>query len=191
MRLLSLIIAGIILALGCARVKVEGSKEPIKIDISMRLDIYQHVQKDIDEIESIVSGAKQESNPKNNQSRFRFIQNAYAQEGLTPEVEQAALRRKDRRGELSDWQAKGVAGENKSGLVEIRNQLEASQALNELVKAENDDRLIIYSLLAQKNNTTLEEIKKIYAQRLQNDAPTGTPVEVLNASAGAYEWKIK
>lgn len=191
MRLFSLIIAGIILALGCARVKVEGSKEPIKIDISMRLDIYQHVQKDIDEIESIVSGAKQESNPKNNQSRFRFIQNAYAQEGLTPEVEQAALRRKDRRGELSDWQAKGVAGENKSGLVEIRNQLEASQALNELVKAENDDRLIIYSLLAQKNNTTLEEIKKIYAQRLQNDAPTGTPVEVLNASAGAYEWKIK
>lgn len=191
MRLLSLIIAGIILALGCARVKVEGSKEPIKIDISMRLDIYQHVQKDIDEIESIVSGAKQESNPKNNQSRFRFIQNAYAQEGLTPEVEQAALRRKDRRGELSDWQAKGVAGENKFGLVEIRNQPEASQALNELVKAENDDRLIIYSLLAQKNNTTLEEIKKIYAQRLQNDAPIGTPVEVLNASTGAYEWKIK
>lgn len=191
MRLLTLIVAGIILALGCARVKVEGSKEPIKIDISMRLDIYQHVQKDIDEIENIVSGSKQESRPKNNQSRFRFVQNAYAQEGLSPEVEQAALRRKDRRGELSDWQAKGAVGENNSGLVEIRNQAEASQALNELVKAENDDRLIIYSHLAKKNNAALTEIQKIYAQRLQDDAPIGAPIEVLSASSGAYEWKIK
>lgn len=191
MRILTLIVAGIILSLGCARVKVEGSKEPIKIDISMRLDIYQHVQKDIDEIESIVSGSKQEGKTKNNQSRFSFVQNAYAQEGLSQEVEQAALRRKDRRGELSDWQAKGAVGENRSGLVEIRNQAEAGQALNELVKAENDDRLIIYSHLAKKNNTALAEIQKIYAQRLQDDAPIGAPIEVLSASSGTYEWKVK
>ncbi|MDP2911312.1 MAG: hypothetical protein Q8N76_03140, partial [Candidatus Omnitrophota bacterium] len=42
--------------LGCARVRVEAPKDPIKLDISMRLDIYQHVAKDIDAIEGIVSG---------------------------------------------------------------------------------------------------------------------------------------
>lgn len=191
MRLWILAIAGIIFSLGCARLKVEGSKEPIKIDISMRLDIYQHVQNDIDEIESIVSGDKKESKPKNNQSRFGFVRNVYAQEGLSPEVEQAALRRKDRRSELTGWQEKGIAGENKSGLAEVRKPAEASPALNELVKAENDDRMIIYSYLARKNNTALPEIQKIYAQRLQDDAPKGTPIEVLSASSQTFEWKIK
>src|SRR3989338_2999357 len=96
------LLAGLILIFGCARVRVEVPKEPVKIDISMRLDIYQHVQKDIDDIESIVSGSKEKHKPKDNHSlRNFFIGSAYAQEGLSPEVEEAALRRKDRREELS------------------------------------------------------------------------------------------
>ncbi len=51
-----IVLVMVIFALGCARVRVETPKEGIKVDISMRLDIYQHVSKDIDDIESMVSG---------------------------------------------------------------------------------------------------------------------------------------
>lgn len=185
-----ILIAGVILSLSCARVRVEVPKEPIKVDISMRLDIYQHVQKDIDDIENIVSGSKEKPKAGNNSSLNYFVVTAYAQEGLAPEVEDAALRRKDRRTELISWEGKGVVGENMSGLVEIRKPEGATDALEQLVKSENSDRLIIYQAVAEKNGTSVEEVQKLYAKRLQEDAPSGTPIESLNA-AGDYEWKIK
>jgi len=187
-----LLVIALAFSLGCARVRVEAPKEPIKVDISMRLDIYQHVQKDIDSIEDIVSGSPKEAKPSGKQSLLDyFVGAAFAQEGLSPEVEQAALRRKDRLAELVSWQEKGVIGENKSGLLEIRKREAANASLDELVNAENKDRMVIYKALAQKNQASIEEIQKPYAERLQGKAPSGTPIEVFNASAGAYEWKIK
>jgi uncharacterized protein YdbL (DUF1318 family) len=187
-----LIIIFILFSLGCARIRVEAPKEPIKVDISMRLDIYQHIQKDIDAIEDIVSGSPKESQPSDKQSLLDyFIVPTYAQEVLSPEVEQAALRRKNRLAELSSWLQKGVVGENKSGLLEIKNTVTSDDYLKQLVKAENNDRMIIYESLAKKNNTSAEEIQKLYAQKLQEKALLGTPIEVFNASSGTYEWKIK
>ena len=187
-----LIILFILFSLGCARIRVEAPKEPIKVDISMRLDIYQHIQKDIDAIEDIVSGSPKEAKPSEKQSLLDYcIVPTYAQEVLSPEVEQAALRRKDRLAELSSWQQKGVVGENKSGLLEIKNALTSDDYLKGLVKAENNDRMIIYRYISQKNNTSLEEVQKMYANRLQKDAPSGTPIEALNESSGTFEWKVK
>ena len=192
MKAIWLMILATVVILGCARVRVEAPKEPIKVDITMRLDVYQHVQKDIDAIEGIVSGSQKSTLPSDKQSLLeRFILNAYAQEGLAPEIQEAALRRKGRLSELVSWQEKGVIGENKSGLLEIRNASASNASLEEIVKAENKDRMIIYNALAEKNNTTVEEIQKIYAARLQEAAPGGTPIEVLNQSTGAYEWKAK
>lgn len=53
------IIVALVLILGCARVSVQAPKDPIKVDISMRLDIYQHIKNDIDDIESIVTGSSE------------------------------------------------------------------------------------------------------------------------------------
>ena len=50
MKKIFLACCAVVIGLGCARVRVEAPKEAIKVDISMRLDVYQHVQKDIDEI---------------------------------------------------------------------------------------------------------------------------------------------
>jgi len=180
--------------LGCARVRVEAPKEPIKVDISMRLDIYQHIEKDIDAIESIVSGSKekQKTEAKDNQSLLGgFILNAYAQEGLSPEVERSALKRKDRLSELSSWEEKGVVGENRLGLVEIRNSGAAGPSVGQLVNSENSDRMTIYQEVAKKNGTSVEEVQKLYAKKLQANAPSGTPIEALNESTGQYEWKTK
>ncbi len=190
--ILILIVAAAI-SFGCARVNVGGSKEPIKVDIAMRLDIYQHVQKDIDSIENIVAGDKTQPAKKAGNHSFLncLLSSAYAQEGLSPDVEQAALRRKDRRDILSSWEAKAVVGENKAGLVEIRNAGLVDSSVDGLVKAENADRMLIYRSLAQKYGETLEQIQKVYAEKLADQAPSGTPIEALNNSTGSSEWKVK
>ncbi len=184
--------AAVLLTLGCARLRVEGPKEPIKVDVSMRLDIYQHVAKDINDIESIVTGAKENIKKDGGSSLLRFgLSDAYAQEGLPPEVERAALDRRNRRAQLVALEAQGAVGENKSGLVEIRIPAAADGAVQALVSAENSDRMVIYQAVAKKNATSVEEVQKLYIKRLQEDAPQGTPIEVLNEVSGAYEWKAK
>lgn len=176
---------------GCAKVRIEAPKEPIKVDISMRLDVYQHVVKDIDAIENIVSGNQSETKPISGQSMLRYVvEEAYAQD-LSPDIEAAALRRKDRRAELVSWQARGVIGENRSGLVDIRDTSAADANAKKLVQEENNDRMIIYQGLARKNGTSVESIKELYAKKLQETASSGTPIEVLDGGTGNYEWKVR
>lgn len=177
---------------GCARIRVEAPKEPIKLDISMRLDIYQHVAKDIDAIEDIVSGnGSKPAKGKQGSMLDLFVKDAYAQESLSPEVEQAAYNRRDRKPELVSWEAKGVIGENKLGLVEARDSGRVDSPINSLINAENTDRMVIYKAISSKNGISVEEVQKIYAKKLQDSANSGTPVEALNEATGQYEWKIK
>lgn len=182
-----------IVALGCARVrvKVEAPNEPIKVDISMRLDIYQHVVKDINNIEDIVSGSKDKLKQNSGSFLNNFVTNAYAQDGLSPEIEGAVSRRKERHPGLLALQAKGIIGENKLGLVEIYSPQESTPELENLIKAENSDRMIIYREIAKKNNIPLEDVQKPYAKRLQQDAPVGTAIEILDEETKEYVWQIK
>jgi uncharacterized protein YdbL (DUF1318 family) len=193
MKRLIFVLGAVIFALGCARVSVQGSKEPIKLDISMRLDIYQHVEKDIDAIEGIVSGDKDNKKLTDKQSFLSsFINNAYAEEGeFNPEVREAALRRRARVDELHALEEKGIIGENKMGLVEVRDSSQATDSARQLIEAENSDRMIIFKSMAAKNNISIEEVQKLYARRLYHRLPTGTPVEVLNEASGVYEWSKK
>ncbi len=171
--------------IGCAQVQVKAPKDPIKVDITMRLDVYQHVKQDIDDIENIVSGKPAQGPGDEMHLNFLFT-NAYAEEGLPQDVEQAAVRRRDRKNELSSWESRGAIGENAMGLVEARS----SQAPAGLISAENSDRMLIYRELSKKNGAALENVQKMYAQRLQADAPSGTPMEVLDQS-GKTSWKTK
>ncbi|MDD5730569.1 MAG: DUF1318 domain-containing protein, partial [Candidatus Omnitrophica bacterium] len=119
-----------------------------------------------------------------------FVTNAYAQEDLSPEVKNAALNRKNRRSELASWESKGVIGENSLGLVEIRSSDKGGSEAAALVQAENNDRMVIYQAVAKKNGTSVDEVQKLYAKRLQADAPAGTPIEAANGS-GNSGWKTK
>lgn len=192
MKILILLLTSVIVAAGCARVLVQAPKEPIRVDISMRLDIYQHIEKDIDEIENIVSGSSEKPQSKASPNILNFfVKEAYADEGLSPQVEQAALRRRDRRSQLFSWEEKGVVGENKVGLAEVRILDQVNDATQKLIEAENSDRMLIYQAVAVKNGTSVEEVQKLYAKRLHADSPSGTPIEVFNEANGSYEWKIK
>ena len=165
-------------------------KDPIKVDISMRLDVYQHVAQDIDDIENIVSGEEQEPQSKATPDIFNiFVTEAYAEEELSPDAQVAALARKDRRESLQDLQRQGFVGENRSGLVEIRKKEGAPATISAVVGSENKDRMIIYLWIAKKNGISVPEVEKLYAERLQADAPSGTPIEVKQANG--FKWQIK
>jgi uncharacterized protein YdbL (DUF1318 family) len=187
------VLAVIISTAACARVRVEAPKDPIKVDISMRLDIYQHVQKDIDAIEDMVSGASAGGTQRGEQSSLKLgVRSAFAAEGdLSKEVEDAALRRKTRRPSLQPWLESGAAGENRSGLLEKMRPQDAGSPLTELIRQENYDRMVIYESVARKNGTTVEEVQKLYAKRLQSDAPAGTRIEVFNEAKNVFSWEIK
>ena len=173
---------GVLAILGCARVSMVAPKEAIKLDVSMRLDVYQHVAKDIDSIEDQVSGSGKKTASKNHQSFLgSFMTNAYADDTLGSDVQAAVNSRKDRRSDLVALEAKGQVGENALGLAEVRS-VSAGQ---NLVQAENNDRMVIYKAVAEKNGTSLSDVQKLYAKRLGADAPSGTPVE------GDSGWSIK
>lgn len=178
-----LFVAAVAVITGCAKVQVVAPKEPIKVDIAMRLDVYQHVAKDIDAIEDLVTGGK----APGQQSLLRgFVGVAYAEEGLSPEIEKAAMRRKARYGVLNAAESKGQIGETNTGYVELRPAGKGDSGLKDIVSAENSDRAVIYSSIAKKNGATVAEVQKMYAKKLQSGAPTGTPIE-----SEPGEWRVK
>ncbi len=181
----------VMLGLGCARVRVEGSTEPIRVDVSMRLDIYQHIEKDIDQIENMVSGSSDGVSAVDQKSLWDFLMtDAYADDGLGPDVEAAVSSRRQRRSELIALEGQGVIGENKLGLVEIRSQYQAGPDIEKLVWAENQDRMTIYRSIAHKNGSSIEDVQRLYAKRLQADAPVGTPIEAFGETGGSV-WRKK
>ena len=180
-RKLVIIFAVLFIAIGCAKLQVVAPKDPIKVDIAMRLDVYQHVEKDIDLIESIVNGNKLGGKPSSMLNCF--VGTAYAEDALPAEVEGAALRRNARYQDLVAAESSGRIGENKSGFVELRT---GDASLNSLVSAENSDRQIIYNSIAGKNGASMADVQALYAKKLQSGAPAGTPVE--SADGG---WKTK
>lgn len=183
-RAIFVLIPILFLAISCASVQVKAPKEPIKIDISMRLDVYQHVQQDIDAIEDIVTGSDKEEKPIGGQSLLDYVTaTAYAQ-GIDSALEEAALRRKARYSEIVSLERQGMLGESSSGTLVIRKRSSAS--VSKLVDEENSDRMLIYRGIAEKNRTSVKDVQKIYATRLQNDAPPGTPIEI-----GYGNWQIK
>jgi uncharacterized protein YdbL (DUF1318 family) len=179
------------LSLGCARVRVEAPKDPIKLDITMRLDVYQHVQNDINAIEDIVSGGAPKQPAAGMQQGFLsvLVSEAYAQDAVSQATQEAALRRRDRLEEVKALLKTGIVGENRSGFLSIRHEENVS-ALLTIVDAENNDRMTIYKEVAAKNGTSVEAVQKLYAGRLQNDAPAGTPIETEDG-AGVFSWKVK
>ncbi|OGW85362.1 MAG: hypothetical protein A2987_04505 [Omnitrophica bacterium RIFCSPLOWO2_01_FULL_45_10] len=183
MKKIIFILAAIFAAIGCGRVQVVAPKEPIKVDVAMRLDVYQHVVKDIDAVEDVVSG-KKSAMP---QSRIpSFLGVAYAEEGLSPEAEEAVMGRKSRYQGLISAESSGRIGETRLGFVEVRGAGEGDQSLKDLVAEENSDRMIIYKSITAKNNAALFEVQKVYAEKLQSGAPSGTPIE-----SASGEWRTK
>ncbi|MFH0941180.1 MAG: DUF1318 domain-containing protein [Candidatus Omnitrophota bacterium] len=174
--------------LGCARVTVD-SKQPIKVDVTMRLDIYQHVAKDVTAIEDMISA------PIAGQGKTSFlffgVDEAYAQEesDFPSDVMAAIELRKTRRNNLVIWEEKGAIGEGADGFVVVRDISIAEHAYPSyaehvltIVEEENRDRKIIYEYVSNKNGAAQDETGRLFAKRIQADAPQGTPIEAPDGS---------
>ena len=172
--------------LGCARVTVDA-KQPIKLDVTMRLDIYQHVAKDVTAIEDMISApntAGAASGTQGKTSLLSFgVKEAYAQEesDYPSDVKAAIERRKERRPALTSFEAKGAIGENARGLVEVKNA-SAGSDVSSIAQEENSDRNIIYNYVSSKNGAAQDETGKLFAKRIQADVPQGTPIEAPDGS---------
>lgn len=160
---------------GCASVEVKAPKEPIKMDIAMRLDVYQHVVKDADSIEDIVEGRSsgQAATMVSSVAGF-WVKEAYAEDGLGSEATEAAYRRRDRRAELTSLEISGALGEGNDGLVALR---QGGGSAPSVLSAENADRLVIYRAIARKNGSSVQDVQKIYAERIRAGLPAGAHVQ--------------
>ncbi|MDX9702134.1 MAG: DUF1318 domain-containing protein [Candidatus Auribacterota bacterium] len=181
---------------GCTQhtIKVEQEK-PLRVDVNMRIDVYQHVLEQANTIEDMV-------NQPGGHSFFRgvirrlavldFASSAYAQSSaqFSDEVMKAIEGRRQRRDQIVEWGSKGVIGENNSGFVELYapSGLPGSQLaeLRQMIDQENRDRLVIYTDLSRGEGTTPEEVGKVYSIKLHKNAPEGMPIQTATG-----EWIIR
>lgn len=154
MRKVSIILLALFVV-SCAKVSVE-TKNPIKVDITMRVDVYQHVVKDVEDINDQIYG--------NLEKDFNFLfsfQDAYAAE-LSAGASAAISRRKNRVSTVEKFFAQGYIGENKNGLLEVRGSVPGGEKarVEKLISEENKDREILYKAIAKKNGTDVSSVRK-------------------------------
>ena len=170
---------------GCARVNLQTT-EPIKVDVNMRVDIYQHVVEDVQSIEDQIYGDKERK------INFLFsLENVYAQD-YSDSIAQAIQGRKSRIDIIDEYLQKGYLGENKNADLEIVSKdisPDTKEELTRIVKDENKDRGLIYEYTADKNNADIVKTRKIFFDDHYKRAPGGYWFQVC--TDGECNWVQK
>jgi len=123
---------------GCITFEHEAPKEPIKVDISMRVDVYQ---------KSAGEGK---------------------QRTLTEEESQAMRRREERSGEIWTMKNDSVAIEGEKGYLEARTKSGWDpQYVDRLVTEENKDRRLLYEAEAKESARPVAAIEEEAGKRLR------------------------
>jgi len=178
----------ILAAIGCARVQHRVS-EPIKVDINMRVDVYQHVVEDARSIEDRIY------NEEEGDSYLIFASGfAYAAEISSVELDAAIRRRKERVVKITEYLNRGYIGENREAHLEMVVRglpSELNKKIKRALKEENRDREIIHRATAKKRGVDVSEVRKVFFEEHYKRAPAGSWFEVYNESQGKYVWKRK
>jgi len=173
--------------LACARVSVE-TKEPIKVDVSMRIDVYQHVVEEVDSIEAQIYGDTEQ------QLNFNWgIKEVYAAD-LPAEAAEAIARRKSRAGTVENYLKLGYLGINRAGYLEVisdKVQGQEKVSVSAVASRENNDRRIINSYTASKNKVSLAQVEEVMAKDSFKRVGPGTWVEFYDQDSNSYIWQKK
>ncbi len=189
------------LLVGCSHKLQVSTPEPIVIDVRARIDIYQHASS----IEDMVSGEKpiETVGHKKNGANILdlIIGTAYAEEidikYMTKEVEEAVRSRKERYPELQELKKDRSAGEDRNGLVQLRESQkikednEYRKKAEELIRLENRDREVIYKAIAEQNGIDIEKVKETFTKVHQDKAKTGEWIEARQEDSGEWKWVQK
>ena len=139
-----------------------GTKEPVKVDIAMKVDVYQH---------SDPNGPKKATPP--------------------PQADIASSRRL-RMGEIQILKNSRIIGENHAGYLEVRTVPpgEYGDYVRATVDAENSDRGRLIEKLAKERNVPVSQAERQQADLFQKGAFPGEWIELPDAE-GKFAWKQK
>ena len=139
-----------------------GTEKPIKVDIKMKMDVYQHESKE-------------------------GLKKAEARTNDDPENT-----RRSRLGEIQALKNSRLVGENRAGLLDIRNQPAGDYGdyVRKTVEAENADRRKLMEKLAKERGVPLAEIERSQAALFRQSAFAGEWYEEADGGGG-FVWKQK
>ena len=159
----TLALAALALA-GCTSIPIDvGTKEPVKVDITMKVDVYQHADP---------NGSKKTA-PQ-------------------PAPTDVAKSRRNRMGEIQVLKNSRLVGESHAGALEIRTLPpgEYGDYVKTTVDAENSDRARLIEKLAKEKNIPVSVAERQQAELFQKDAFAGEWTEVADGT-GKFAWKQK
>ena len=169
MKLPALALAAAALA-GCSAPSINlATNEPIKVDIAMRLDVYQHTAA------GAGNGAKPAASPS------------------PPPRDDAAgapaTRAKDRQADIQVFKNSRLVGEGRDGLLVILTEPAGDYGdyVRRTVAAENRDRMDQMKAAAERQKRPLPEVQKEQAALWLNRSFKGEWVETPKPGGG-YQW---
>ena len=156
---------GIALAVltGCSAPTVNlSTAEPIKVDISMRLDVYDHNK----------SAAQKSS--------------------ATSATNEPESRRRNRMADIQNFKNSRLVGEGRDGLLSIRVDTPGDDGdyVRKTVAAENDDRITLMKTIADKEQKSLAAVQAEQSLLWQKRSFKGELIEITNPD-GTFSWVPK
>lgn len=140
-----------------------GTKEPVKVDIAMKVDVYQHADP-----------------------------NASKKLPAQPPPTDVVKSRRNRMAEIQVLKNSRIVGENHAGFLEVRNSPpgEYGDYVRGTVDAENADRARLVEKLAKEKNIPVVDAEKQQAELFHKNAFPGEWIELPDAE-GKFAWKQK
>ena len=153
----------LVLLPACNAFKVNlSSPEPIKVDVSMRLDVYQY---------------KGDEPGKPDAAQVSY--------------EEAIERQRNRMSEIQKLKDNRFVGEDHRGLLHLREKPAGDwgEYVERTVNAENEDRTILMRRTAKDTNRALHEIQEEQWKLRTDKAYKGEWVELPGENSSTYKWE--
>jgi uncharacterized protein YdbL (DUF1318 family) len=148
---------------GCSAPTVNlSTAEPIKVDISMRLDVYNHNKE---------TGTK---------------------EAAASPASDSEARRRNRMADIQNFKNSRLVGEGRDGLLSVRVDTpgDAGDYVRKTVAAENEDRMALMKAIAEKGRKSLPAVQAEQASLWQKRSFEGELIEV-SSPEGTFVWVPK
>lgn len=146
----------------CESFKIDlTSPEPIKVDVTMRLDVYQY---------------KGDEPGKKNEAEVSY--------------EDAVQRQRNRMAEIQQLKDNRFVGEDHRGLLHLREKPAGDWGdyVERTVNMENEDRTLLMRREAKDSNRALHEVQDEQWKRRTSTAYAGEWVELPGDKASTYKW---
>ena len=158
----------LLLLAGCSTPTVNlTTSEPVKVDINMRLDVFQH------------------SPPADKKPSAKPVPEAAGSAD-------AQARRRNRMADIQQFKNSRLVGEGHEGLIVIRVDTPGDYGdyVRKVVAEENEDRIALMKAAAEKEKISLPDVQKRQAETWQKMAFKEEWIEV-QAPDGSWKWVQK